>query len=147
MIRIQHVQDLERKVLSALSLIKALREENAGLKQKLDGYEERVGELEALVQDFKADQGAIEEGILRALKQLDTLEDAVTGLNDSGANDSEEIPDAALKVESEVEPDDSGTIEPDAETEPAESSAAINDDPETVDEDKPDSGESELDIF
>ena len=78
MIQLKHIEALDSKVKSALALIAALRTENADLLTKFDSYQTRISELEELIREFKTDQGEIEEGILRALKQLDTLEDAVT---------------------------------------------------------------------
>jgi chromosome segregation ATPase len=78
MIQLKHIEALDSKVKSALALIAALRTENADLLSKFDTYQTRISELEELIHEFKTDQGEIEEGILRALKQLDTLEDAVT---------------------------------------------------------------------
>ena len=49
------------------------KEQSAGLL----AAEPRVAELEALVGEFQKDQSRIEEGILEALRKLDSFEDAV----------------------------------------------------------------------
>ena len=90
MIQLKHIEALDSKVKSALALIAALRTENADLLTKFDSYQKRISELEELIREFKTDQGEIEEGILRALKQLDTLEDAVTEEPQQADNDVEQ---------------------------------------------------------
>ena len=75
MITLEHIRKLDQKVSAAISTIAALKGENDGLKDKLGTYEERIQELEKLVDEFKEDQSEIEQGILNALSQLDKLED------------------------------------------------------------------------
>ena len=83
MITIDQIKKLGAKVEAAVSLIRELREENSTLKKNLDLYQKRIDELEVLINTYKKDQGKIEEGIVRALDQLDTLEDALTGEQES----------------------------------------------------------------
>lgn len=77
MITVDQIQNLDRKVQAAVKLIGTLRDENSSLKGKLDTYQKRIGELEVLIDQFKKDQVEIEEGIVRALAQLDQLEDSL----------------------------------------------------------------------
>lgn len=77
MITIEQIQKLDRKVQAAVEQISALRLENTSLKAKLDQYQKRIGELEVMIDRFKQDQAQIEDGIIRALEQLDRLEDSV----------------------------------------------------------------------
>lgn len=77
MITFEQIQLLDNKVHQAVDLIAALKEENIALQTSLTSYEKRIEELEHLVDSFKRDQGKIEEGILSALKQLDSLEASV----------------------------------------------------------------------
>lgn len=149
MIQLEQIQELDRKIQAALTLVGRLRNENSELKQSLDGYQKRIGELESLVDAFKADQGAIEQGILKALKELDALEDVVAG---SGS-----APEAPAAESSKAS---TATIEaPEADTPPLQSESPV-DTPKDTDvaptpqteedaeeEEAPDTGESELDIF
>ena len=51
--------------------------ENASLRSGLSTADSRVAELEALVAEFQKDQARIEEGIVEALRKLDSFEDSV----------------------------------------------------------------------
>ena len=156
MIELRHIQELEKKVHSALELIHGLRSENTELKSKLEGYQGRIEELERLVTEFKEDQGAIEEGILRALKKLDSLEDSVTGAGERAQKGASPKPPV---VESTTPPSDASDGAPEAtedasegpeneDTPPEDASDEEGSDEEASDEDEPpDTGESELDIF
>ena len=77
MIRLDQIKLLEGKVNRAVEQIRLLREENKALKRTVEKSQARMGELEGLVSRFKSDQDEIEQGILRALKNLDKLEDEV----------------------------------------------------------------------
>lgn len=73
MIRLEQIRTLEERVKKAVALIDELREENRSLKDQLDSYQNRINELEVLIEDFKRDQGEIEQGIISAINQLDSL--------------------------------------------------------------------------
>ena len=77
MINLAQIQKLEARVTKAVELIKALKAENQSLRGTLDSAQSRMQELEALVDDFKGDQKDIEECILRALENLNELEDEI----------------------------------------------------------------------
>lgn len=77
MITLEQVRQLEKRVHQAVSSISALKGENTLLKQKLSGYETRIIELESRLSELKDGQSEIERGILAALDQLDSLEDAM----------------------------------------------------------------------
>jgi septal ring factor EnvC (AmiA/AmiB activator) len=77
MISLEQVRSLESRVEKAVSLIASLRTENASLRSGLATAESRVAELENLVLDFQKDQARIEEGIIEALRKLDSFEDSV----------------------------------------------------------------------
>ena len=120
MIQLKHIQQLDAKVRSALTLIDSLRVENTRLRGELDRYQSRIDEMESLIQDFRQEQGAIEEGILRALKQLDSLEDVIT---ESGAEGKEvaDAPPAGDDVAVDSEPSEaseSGQPDEDAQSQP-----------------------------
>ena len=129
MIQLHHIKELEKKIETAISTIRALRGENGELKVKLDSYQKRISELEVSVSKFKEDQSAIEKGILQALKQLDELEDIVTTENET----ENHAPDTPPSVESPIV--ESPLIEP-----------AVSDDVET-DSEQSENGDAELDIF
>ncbi len=74
MISLEHIRTLDEKVKKAVKALGDLRSENSTLKQKLADYQKRIEELEKLIDDFKKDQGEIEQGIMNAITQLETLE-------------------------------------------------------------------------
>ena len=78
MIRLDQIRALESKINKAVERIQALREENLALKKTLDSAQMRMQELEKLVEEFKADQDEIEKAVLRAIKNLEHLEDHLT---------------------------------------------------------------------
>jgi chromosome segregation ATPase len=78
MINLEQIQKLEARVTKAVALIKALKAENQSLRRTLDSAQSRMQELEALVGDFRSDQKDIEECILRALENLNELEDEIS---------------------------------------------------------------------
>ena len=80
MISLEQIRSLETKVHKAVSMLTAVQEENQLLRSKLGACENRVEELEFMIEEFKEDQSEIEQGIISALNHLDHLEDAVGGL-------------------------------------------------------------------
>ena len=78
MINLEQIQKLEARVTKAVELIKALKAENQALRRTLDSAQSRMQELETLVGDFRSDQKDIEECILRALENLNELEDEIS---------------------------------------------------------------------
>jgi predicted nucleic acid-binding Zn-ribbon protein len=78
MINLEQIQKLEARVTKAVELIKALKAENQALRRTLDSAQSRMQELESLVGDFRNDQKDIEECILRALENLNELEDEIS---------------------------------------------------------------------
>jgi septal ring factor EnvC (AmiA/AmiB activator) len=77
MIGLDQIKLLESKVNKAVEQIRLLKEENKTLKRTVEKSQARMQELDGLVARFKSDQDEIEQGILRALKNLDKLEDEV----------------------------------------------------------------------
>ena len=82
MINLEQIQKLEARVTKAVELIKALKAENQSLRRTLDSAQSRVEQLETLVGDFRSDQKDIEECILRALENLNELEDEISDRQD-----------------------------------------------------------------
>ncbi len=78
MIHLDQIRLLESKTIKAIELINMLREENKALKKTIDTSQGRMEELENLVQEFKSDQDEIEQSIVRAMKNLEQLEDEIT---------------------------------------------------------------------
>lgn len=160
MIRLDQIKVLESKVNRAVEQIRLLREENKALKRTVEKSQARMGELEGLVSRFKTDQDEIEQGILRALKNLDKLEDEVSAKTPARKESSPEKP---VAEPAEKPPPEKPTAEKPAAEKPVASAApaqaprgrtapaAAPPEPpaepvvETA-EDEPDSGE-QLDIF
>ena len=91
MITLKQIQTLEEKIGKAVGLIDLLREENSTLKESLEKTQARMRELEKMVDGFKNDQEAIEEGILKAIEKLDQLEDELSEKDaEDAAPDKEE---------------------------------------------------------
>ena len=128
MITIEQIQKLDKKVQAAVSRITALQNDNATLREKLDEYQKRISELEVMIDRFKKDQTEIESGIIRALEQLDHLEDSMEG---EEPTKEEAITPSSVSVEKIVDSPEPTVVE----TAPAEEDTSEN--PE----------ESELDIF
>ena len=128
MITIEQIQKLDKKVQAAVSRITALQNDNATLREKLDAYQKRISELEVMIERFKKDQTEIESGIIRALEQLDHLEDSMEGEEPA---EEEAMTPSSVSVEKKVDSPDPPVVE----TAPSEEDASEN--PE----------ESELDIF
>ena len=103
MITLDQVKRLDKKVQAAVELIRSLKVENSSLQNKLTERESRAKELEALVSQFKEDQGEIEKGIARALKHLDQLEDNISTGTDSKTGSTQEKNDAIESGEKKAE--------------------------------------------
>jgi FtsZ-binding cell division protein ZapB len=148
MVTLDQVRLLDEKVTRAIEYVKKvtgengrLTEENSRLTEKLGSCQKRIDELEVLVQQFKEEQGRIEDGILSALDRLNQFEDAVEGAI------------SAVKAAPEkkaVEPKDGQTTVKPAAPQPEvakfqEEPATDVDEDGDEDESLPDNGE--LDIF
>jgi FtsZ-binding cell division protein ZapB len=109
MISLEHIRQLQDKVnkavdhMNTLAMEKELlEEENQLLRSRIDASENRIAELERFIDEFKIEQNEIEEGIISALKHLDSLEHAVDVLK----TEPSEIdpPVAAIAVTEVLEP-------------------------------------------
>ena len=104
MVSLEQVKLLESKVSKAIDYVKKVTEENSSLKGKLDSYQKRIDELEILIQQFKEEQGRIEDGILSALDRLNQFEDALENTISGGASPAGKTPkkDSPTKKDKEV---------------------------------------------
>jgi septal ring factor EnvC (AmiA/AmiB activator) len=156
MVTLEQVKLLEAKVAKAIGYVEKVSSENAELRGKLGSYQKRIDELEVLVQQFKEDQGRIEDGILSALDRLNQFEDAIERSLDTKGKDKK--PAKAETKPAEPKPavvPPKPVAPPPAPKPQAESPAAIiaaeaelpdNDPPDLDLEGGTDSGE-ELDLF
>jgi chromosome segregation ATPase len=148
MVTIEQVRLLETKVAKAVEYVQKITEENKLLSGKLNDYQKRIEELEALIERFKEDQAHIEEGILSALDRLNQFEAAVDAVSpgtvSADAQDAapvEEAPaasepaddavasePAAAEPAPEAEAESAPEPEPAAEPEPASATAIAPDD-------------------
>jgi len=74
---LEHVKMLEAKVDKEIDFAKKLIEENKALKEEIASQKEEIADLEELLQAYKEEQNAIENGILSVLSQLNQFEDVV----------------------------------------------------------------------
>ncbi len=100
MIRLEQIRLLESKITKAVKRIEMLREENSALKRSVETAQKRMQELEGLVSEFKTDQEEIEKSLLRAIRNLDRLEDAAASGKE--ARGSEAGDPKALDLETPV---------------------------------------------
>ncbi len=77
MISFDQVLLLEQKVESAVAKIAQLNAENAALRTKCAELTNALSAKTEQFSAFQSDQGRIEEGILKALERLNTVENAV----------------------------------------------------------------------
>ena len=89
MITLDQIRTLDSKVQQTVGVIESLRKENATLREKLSSYEEKIAELEVLIDGFKSDQGEIEEGIQKALKRLDLISSEAVKQHTSAGTEEE----------------------------------------------------------
>jgi chromosome segregation ATPase len=125
MINLEQIQKLEARVTKAVQLIKTLKTENQNLRQTLDSAQARMQELEDRINSFKSDQKDIEQSVLRALENLNELEDEI---NDSEAK----TPSGAAT---------------DAEEHPEETEDHLPFEAKETQQQSPEDGSGELDIF
>lgn len=104
MVRLEQIQLLEKKINKAVDIINILKQENRALKSTIQKSQDRMAELENLLEQFKGEQNRIEEGILSALNKLDQLEDQVSeGSSDPVDSFEKSLPSHEPVSESSVE--------------------------------------------
>jgi len=74
MLSLEQIKRLENRVYKAVELLKAMKEDNNILKSELKSANERVEELEQIISDYRNNQLEIEQGIVKAIQQLDDLD-------------------------------------------------------------------------
>ncbi len=142
MITLEQVRLLDQKVSQAVDLISTLRAENRVLNEKLESYQEKIGELEVLLSGLKEDQVEVEQNFQKALSALDLLD------SDETADTAVETEDAAAQEITE-EPEESVKLEESASNE-SELEETEHEDPavnELMEEEQPEDNGAELDIF
>lgn len=77
MISLDQVLLLEQKVENAVEKIQQLNAENAALRRKCAELTNALSAKTEQFSSFQTDQGRIEEGILKVLERLNTVENAV----------------------------------------------------------------------
>jgi peptidoglycan hydrolase CwlO-like protein len=96
-------------VSKAVDYVQKITNENKLLKDKLETERKRIDELEVLIERFKADQDAIEDGIRSALKLLSEFDDEAAPADEeaaaavetpAAADDAQAGADAAAPAES-----------------------------------------------
>ena len=137
MLSLEQIKRLESRVYKAVELIKALKEDNSILKSELKSANERVEELEQIISDYRNNQLEIEQGIVKAIKQLDDI-DSITD------NLEADEPDLSEIIDSETELDE----EESSKTVTNEHSGSIVDNtPTSVSETESEEKSQQLDIF
>jgi peptidoglycan hydrolase CwlO-like protein len=106
MISLEQIRLLENKITKAVELIKSLKDENKTLRRAVNSAQTRMRDLEKLVGDFKSDQQEIEQCILRALENLDRLEEEVVEKKGRRAAAAAEKAEAAKAESPAPEPAD-----------------------------------------
>ncbi len=153
MVNLEQIRLLESRVQKAIKYIQKLREENRSLRASLEKYEQRIGDLEGMVGDFKNGQDEIEVSITNALKQLDRLEDELieepdeagsksprkAGAEHPAASPADSVRTEHTKTQPAKTTQPSQQSDEDFEAESVEADANAKEDKEDA--------ESELDIF
>ncbi len=101
MITLEQIRQLEAKIVKAVELIRSLKEENKTLRRAVNSAQGRMHELEKLVDDFKSDQQEIEQCIVRALDNLDRLEEEVVEKKGRRGEAKSETPKVEMPAEAQ----------------------------------------------
>jgi len=99
MISFDQVLLLEQKVESAVAKIAQLNAENAALRTKCAELTNALSAKTEQFSSFQTDQNKIEEGILKALERLNTVENAV--LSAASAGQKVQVPETPLPPKEE----------------------------------------------
>ncbi len=137
MLSLEQIKRLESRVYKAVELIKALKEDNSILKSELKSANERVEELEQIISDYRNNQLEIEQGIVKAIKQLDDI-DSITD------NLEADEPDLSGIIDSETELDEE---ESSKTVTNGHSGSIVDNTPTSVSETESEEKSQQLDIF
>jgi len=142
MLSLEQIKRLEEKVFKAVELIKALKEENTIIRSKLEAADTKVEELEQIISDYRSNQVEIEEGIVKAIKQLEDMEadDLITTSADDKDSSPAENNSLFQKFNYSTLPEKMPAAEDDDDNED-EDETAVQSVPENQDKN------SQLDIF
>ncbi len=77
MLSLEQVRLLDERVQRVITRTSELQRENRELRERLEGYQERIQDLEGKIEQYSSNQAEIEQGVLNALQRLDEVEDAV----------------------------------------------------------------------
>ena len=130
MLSLEQIKRLENRVYKAVELLKAMKEDNNILKSELKSANERVEELEQIISDYRNNQLEIEQGIVKAIQQLDDLD----SIDDTTSSDMSDNPESSATIttetvqeieSSEVAELPQRTDSPEIKEEPAEEESAI----------------------
>ncbi len=163
MLSLEQIKRLENRVYKAVELLKAMKEDNIILKSELKSANERVEELEQIISDYRNNQLEIEQGIVKAIQQLDDLD----SIDEDSSESSEEpvniiSPETNNQVQETEEPiglseNPEGISSPETENEseiPAASdtvseinNTSSTEDRDTDNESVPEESSQQLDIF
>ncbi|MCR4790056.1 MAG: cell division protein ZapB [Treponemataceae bacterium] len=113
MISLEQVLLLEQKVEGAVAKIAQLNAENAALRSRCAELTNALSAKTEQFSSFQSDQNKIEEGILKALQQLNTVENTVLSINNPEVG---QVPASAEAASIET-----ANVESDAETQQSES--------------------------
>ena len=146
MLSLEQIRRLESRVYKAVELLKAMKEDNNILKSELKSANERVEELEQIISDYRNNQLEIEQGIVKAIQQLDDLDSIDDSLSE---NTEEPVPSKVISTETfqdytAPEKAKESAVSASADV-TADSNASAN--PETVEETESAEESQQLDIF
>ncbi len=101
MITLEQMRLLEAKIGKAVEMIRSLKEENKTMRRAVNSAQGRMRDLEKLVDNFKSDQQEIEQCVVRALDNLDRLEEEVAEKKGRRAETKAEAPKAETGAEAQ----------------------------------------------
>lgn len=127
MLSLEQIKRLENKVYKAVELLKAFKEDNTILKSELKSANERVEELEQIISDYRNNQLEIEEGIIKAIKQLDDIDSITDETEDNGTTSVEtELNMDKSETAVEVDQNSAAIIASETESEPEKDSQQLD---------------------
>ena len=110
MVSLEQVKLLEAKVVKTIEYVKKISGENTLLREKLNSYQQRTDELEALLKLFEEDQSRIEDGILSALDRLNQFEDTLDNTLPEAADtiESNQVQQETIEIQQQDQTEEEG---------------------------------------